>query len=450
MGRHHPLSLTPDLLRLRRDIQQIVRAAIGAVDPESLVRSALAAGAAALVPGERVSLVAAGKAAWPMTRAFLDHRPAIAAGLVSGPRQVTAAARPVLPPNIEVYAGAHPWPVAASELAGRRALEIAAASRTGGALVLLISGGASSMLAVPAAGLTLADKREATRALMEAGTPVGQLNCVRKHLSAIKGGRLAALAGRTVTLAISDVHAPVEDDPAVIGSGPTAADPSTFGDALDVVRRAGVRVPASVFEHLSCGAAGNIAETPKPGDPSLEGSVYTVIGGRRQAMAGARARALEMGYVVHVIEKPTSGEARDAARTFLEAAARATAGAAGRMCAIASGETTVHVRGKGRGGRNQEFALAAVPMLSWARPAVLASVGTDGIDGPTDAAGALADSSSARRATAAGLDWQDALLRNASHEFFAPLGDLLTWGPTGTNVGDLQVLLIGEGGVSRP
>lgn len=362
----------------------------------------------------------------------------VAGGIVAGPRPP----RSELPKTLEWFDAAHPSPSAASEAAGRRALSLAEASRSGGALLLLLSGGASSMLAVPAAGLSLDDKMLAARALMNAGMPIAELNCVRKHLSAIKGGRLAATAGRVLTLAISDVHGPIADDPAVIGSGPTVGDPTTYADALAIVRRPGVlhAVPASVIAHLERGAD----ESPKPGDPRLAGSEYEVVGNRQMAMEGAARVARKRGYAVHVVAAATSAEARESGASF---AAQALGAAARQpLCVIASGETTVHVRGQGRGGRNQEFALGALAVLDAtarnARAVVLASAGTDGIDGPTDAAGAVIDATTTRRALERGLDAEAALASNGAYDFFAPLGDLIMWGPTGTNVGDLHVVLI--------
>ncbi len=390
-----------------------------------------------------VFVVAAGKGAWSMASAIsLDF----AQGVVAGTRFGTAE----LPPGLEWFDASHPFPNAASEAAGRRALAIAAQCGARGSLLVLLSGGASSMLAVPAPTLTLADKGVTSRALMNAGAPISDLNCVRKHLSAVKGGRLAAVAGRTTTLALSDVHGPVADDPSVIGSGPTVADPTTREEALAIVRRAGVAatIPAPVLAYLERG----VDETPKPGDRRLSEASYRVIGNRHAAMEGAAQAARARGYAVRMIEEATSGEAREAGEAFVANGLRdAGASEPARdvpVCIIASGETTVHVRGTGRGGRNQEFALAAIPMLDpLARSGaavVVASAGTDGIDGPTDAAGAVADSSSGERARRAGLDWAAALQSNGAYDFFDPLGDLLLWGPTGTNVGDVHVMLIGN------
>jgi hydroxypyruvate reductase len=304
------------------------------------------------------------------------------------------------------------------------------------------------------------------------------LNTVRKHLSAIKGGWLATRAGgRVRTLVISDV---VGDDVSVIASGPTVPDASTFGEARSLVERYGgaAAYPSAVVAHLDRGARGEIAETPKPAFPSRVMSVR-VIGRRRHAMLGAGGRAGSLGYHVHVVEEAVVGEAREAAAAHVPTAV-AIASKVGRpACVVSSGETTVTVRGAGKGGRNQEFALAAAISLGGdgvrsvpgpspidqqlhladrssaskpsgdgpdsvpgPSPVLLASIGTDGIDGPTDAAGAIADTTTIDRARAAGLDPTAFLLDNNAYAFFDALGDLVLTGPTGTNVGDLQVVLL--------
>src|SRR5688572_8057495 len=301
-------------------------------------------------------------------------------------------------PGVEHLPGEHPLPGPASVDAGIRALEIArAAGREGETLLVLLSGGASAMLAAPAHGLTLDDKRRATEILMRSGATITELNCVRKHLSAIKGGYLAAAAGRCVTIAVSDVHDPA-DDPSTIGSGPTVADPTSYQDALRVIDRARTSLPSAVIRHLEAGAAGERSETPKPGDPVFGKGLYRVIANRETAMHGAAAEARRLGYVVRTISRATHGEARDAGRLFAELAI-ATLPPAGMVCVIGSGETTVTVRGDGRGGRNQEFVLGAARALAQhSSPVLLVSVGTDGTDGPTDAAGGVADSTTAARA----------------------------------------------------
>jgi glycerate-2-kinase len=373
----------------------------------------------------------------------------LAAGNVRVARGVVATAgghRSESSDAIEWVVSGHPAPDAGSERAGRAALRLAHDARASGqTLVVLLSGGASAMLALPAEGLTLAHKAAASEALMRAGMDIASVNCVRKHLSAIKGGRLGAAAGASVTCALSDVHGPLEDDPSVIGSGPTVADPSTFADALRVVRANVDGVPRPVVHELERGARGERDETPKPLDARLARAQFHLIGTRRTAMAGARLAAESLGYRVVTIERPLTGEAREAGARFAAAALASTPPFP--VCVVASGETTVHVRGEGRGGRNQEFVLAAADLIGGhaadGRAAVLASAGTDGIDGPTDAAGGIVDTTTMRRGRGAGLDWRAALTANDAYEFLRPLGDLIVWGPTGTNVGDIAVALVG-------
>jgi hydroxypyruvate reductase len=300
------------------------------------------------------------------------------------------------------------------------------------------------MMAVPAEGMTLDDKCRTTDRLLKSGADIHDLNTVRKHISAIKGGWLAARAQVPCrTFAISDV---VGDDLSVIASGPTVADPTTFEDALGVLRQFGGldAYPASVVAHLASGRDNAVPETPKPRDRRLAKAFSTVIGGRRDAMNGAVRAAESYGYHVVRIDEPVVGEARTAAVDHLRAAVARVAGAGRPACIVSSGETTVHVTGGGRGGRNQEFALAAAePLALLGMPAIVASVGTDGIDGPTDAAGAFADSTTAERARAAGVDTPaHHLADNNAYPFFAALGDLIRTGPTHTNVGDLQVILV--------
>lgn len=346
-------------------------------------------------------------------------------------------------PRWLVIPATHPRPSAASEQAGRAALALADETRRhGDTLLVCLSGGASAMLAVPADGLTIEDKAATTSALLRAGVDIGEANTVRRHLSAIKGGQLAARAGRTITLAISDVCTPVEDDPAVIGSGPTSGDPTSFADALAVIDRFDLRarVPAAVLRHLHAGVAGTVTGPAAPDNSALRQAAYWVIASRRDAMHAAAETARRLGYHVHVRADPIIGEARRAPRLLFD-----TAGAhvARPACVIASGETTVTVRGMGQGGRNQELAVAAIEMLAAHRPAVLASMGTDGVDGPTDAAGAMVDGDmwdalgeDARDVCAAALDAND------TYPLLQRLDALVRTGPTGTNVGDLQVLLL--------
>jgi hydroxypyruvate reductase len=337
----------------------------------------------------------------------------------------------------------HPTPDAGSEAGGRRALALARELRDDEELLVLLSGGASALMAVPAAGLTLGHKRDVTDGLLRAGADIHALNTVRKHLSDIKGGRLAAAAAGPVrTLAISDV---VGDDAGVIGSGPTFPDASTYADALEVLRRFGgwSSHPRPVVAHLERGRNGTIPETPKPGDPRLARCSYVLVGSRRDAMRGAADAAASAGYHVVEIERPLTGEVPHAAIEYSRRVRKLAAGRPRPLCVVSSGETTVRVRGTGRGGRNQELALTLAALLP-TLPGVsaMASVGTDGIDGPTDAAGALVDIATADRARTAGLNPDEYLNNNDAYSFFAALGDLVHTGPTGTNVGDLQVILL--------
>jgi glycerate 2-kinase len=378
-----------------------------------------------------------------MTRACL-------AGMPPAPLRAMAVAPawPLgVPPGVEGFAGGHPTPNEGSLAAGRRALELAAECGDDDVLVVLLSGGASALMEQPAAGLTLEDLQAATAHLLRAGADITALNAVRKHLSLVKGGRLAAAnRGRTIALAISDV---VGDDLSVIASGPTVGDPSSYADALGVLARfAGPgTVPDAVRRALETGASGARPETPKPGSEALARATTTIVGAAADALDGARRQAESLGYDVRVREAPIVGEARTAAAEF--AAALTALTAARPVCLLSSGETTVTVTGRGRGGRNQEFALAlSGPLEALGVPALVASVGTDGIDGPTDAAGAIVDSTTAARAAAAGLALPEAYLRdNDAYAFFGALGDLIVTGPTGTNVGDIQVAMLLPRGV---
>lgn len=359
-------------------------------------------------------------------------------GLVVGLPPVEARA------PLEGVGGGHPVPTDASVDAGRRALALAAGRADGDALIVLLSGGASALMAQPAPGVTLEDKQSATATLLRNSADIGSLNAVRKHLSTIKGGGLAAATRAACwTLAISDV---VDDDLSVIGSGPTVADPSTFDGALEGLRDHGGLDAFSprVVARLERGVRGELAETPKPGDARLARSEAFVIGGRADAMSGAAEEAARLGYRVLVVDEAVTGEARDAARAYLARVRSAAVAGERPLCVISSGETTVTVRGTGTGGRNQEFTLAAaIGLASLGSVVACASVGTDGVDGPTRAAGAIADDSTVRRAARASLPpIEDYLRRNDAGSFFEALGDLVVTGPTGTNVGDLQVLLI--------
>jgi hydroxypyruvate reductase len=421
---------------VRSDLLAIVRAGVRAADAGTLLGRAFDATG---VPGGPVIVIATGKASPAMARCAADR---LGGQLRSGLAISSTAA--AVPASFERIMAGHPAPNPDSERAGRRALDLARTTPEDATLLVLLSGGASALMAVPAPGLTVEDKRDTTGRLMHAGADIHSLNTVRKHLSAIKGGRLAAAArGPCRCLAISDV---VGDDPSVIGSGPTVADPTTFADALEALDRFGGRAvyPPAVVTRLARGAAGQTADTPKPGDARLARTQTTIIGSRSDAMAGAAAKATDRGYAVVIIREAVVGEARFAARRHVDRVAALVPTAARPLCVVSAGETTVTVVGRGQGGRNQEFALASAELLPALGPAaVVASIGTDGIDGPTDAAGAFVDQTTAARAASAGLAHPREFLNdNNSYAFFRTLGDLIITGPSDTNVGDLQVVLV--------
>jgi len=387
-----------------------------------------------------VDVIAAGKASDVMLTAFAAASPVPGRRMLGiGPLRPAA-----LPAGAEWQDAGHPLPTEGSVAAAQRALEIAGAADPQDLLLVLLSGGGSALMALPAEGLTLAAKQQTARTLIEESADIYELNTVRKHLSAIKGGRLAARAGGSVlTLAVSDV---VGDDLSVIASGPTVPDDSTYAQALAILGRRGghAMYPDAIVEHLRRGVAGGVAETPKTGDARLARADARVIGPQRGAIESAQRAAEARGYHVHVVAAAVTGEARVAALEHVERVAAVTRPLPRPICVISSGETTVTVRGRGKGGRNQEFSFAmALALGTLGSQVAAASIGTDGIDGPTDAAGAIVDPSTFARAAAAGIGPAERYLDdNNTYAFFEALGDLITTGPTCTNVGDLQVILL--------
>jgi len=431
------------LVHLRAEARAIAAAGVEAVEAGRRLRPALEAWLSARPGRGGVRVVAAGKAAGAMMRTALDAGVMVERGLI-----VSTHWAGEWPASITTVRAGHPIPTEASETAGRAALDLASHAAPDESLLVLLSGGASALLAAPAEGITLADKQAATKLLLEAGASIDELNAVRKHLSAVKGGGLAAAARcEVVTFALSDVVGPVRDDPGVIGSGPTAPDASTWEDALAVVTRRGVlaRLPRAVRQRLEAGARGDVAETPKPGDPRLARAAWHLIGSRADAMDAARNAAIDRGFSTITIEAAIVGEARDAGPAFVARALEVSRRLPRPVCVIGAGETTVRVVGRGKGGRNQELALAVAAGLDGLRePAAFLSVGTDGIDGPTDAAGGLVDGTTLARARDLGVDVDASFADNDAYHALDRLGDLVRTGPTDTNVGDLQVLVIGD------
>jgi glycerate 2-kinase len=421
----------------------IWRAALAAGDVAPLLRRHLRLDGATLNAGtlrldldgiRRVIVLGAGKAGASMAAALESILGArVAAGFVvvkDGYRLPGA--------RIEIVEAGHPVPDDRGLAASARLLELAASATADDLVVFLVSGGGSALTPAPAPPVTLAEKQAVTRLLLAAGATINELNAVRKHLSRFKGGLLArAAAPATVlTLALSDV---IDDPLDVIASGPTAPDPTTFVDALEVLERRGVldRAPRSIVERLREGAVGAVAETPKPGDPVFARVTNLVIGNNSLVVEAAAAEAERLGYRPHVLTRALQGEARDVARSLV-----ARARALPRSSAlIAGGETTVTVRGAGQGGRCQEFALAAALALGAEESLVVLAAGTDGTDGPTDAAGGLVDAGTLARGRAAGADADRALLDNDAHRFLTAAGDCVVSGPTNTNLLDLYLIL---------
>jgi hydroxypyruvate reductase len=441
-----------DLAGLRRSARRILDAAIAAGDAGRLTRRALHREGPRLRVGDRaldlgrirrVVVVGAGKASGTMAEAaeaVLDGVP------VEGLVAVKERGDPERG-RIRVVEAGHPIPDARGEAAGEEILWLVRGAGPDDLVLCLISGGGSALTPAPVPGVSLADKQAVTRLLLECGATINELNAVRKHLSRLKGGQLARAAhpAPIVALLLSDV---IGDPLDVIASGPTAPDPTTYADALAILDRFGLRdrVPPPVRAHLEAGARGEAEDTPKPGDPVLAGVTNVVIGNNAIVVDAAVEEARRLGLAPCVLTRSLQGEAREVAREFgarLDGIARTGSPVARPACLIAGGETTVTVRGRGKGGRCQEFALAAAPELAAMRDVVVLAAGTDGSDGPTEAAGAVADPTTLERARAAGLDARAALADNDSNAFFARLGDLVVTGPTGSNLMDLYLGLVG-------
>jgi len=386
-------------------------------------------------PKGRTIVVGAGKAAAAMAQAIEEQWPHPVSGLV-----VTRYGHGAALQRIELVEAAHPVPDAAGRQAAARILKAVQGLTPDDLVIALISGGGSALLALPAPGLSLDDKQAVNRALLKSGAPISAMNVVRKHLSAIKGGRLAAAAApaRLMAYAISDVPG---DDPSIIASGPTVPDPSTFADALEILTRYRIEPPASVLKHLRDGAAGKIPETPKPGDALFAKARTEIVATPMQSLHAAAALADRNGYAVELLGDAIEGEAREVAAEHAKLALRAKA--QGRRVAIISGgETTVTVRGQGRGGRNCEYLLALAVALDGAENIWAVAGDTDGIDGSEDNAGAVVTPHTLSRARKRMLDPQALLDANDSYRLFQTLNYLIVTGPTRTNVNDFRAILV--------
>lgn len=422
---------------LRRQARAIFQAALAAADPADAVVRYLKRRDFSRF--QKIYVVGAGKAGASMAHAaerVLGKR--IAGGLINVKRGHLARLR-----RIQLNECGHPVPDQQGVEGARRIAGIAQGAGRDDLVLCLISGGASALMPLPAPPITLEDNQEVTKLLLKCGADIHEMNAVRKHISAIKGGQLARLAAPAAVeaLLLSDV---IGDDLDVIGSGPTAPDESTFASAIAILERYGIydRVPAAVRSRLEAGSRGEIPETPKRGDAVLARVRNTVVGSNRLALDAAARHARALGFRTLVLASGIQGETRDVARMHAAIAreiADAKRPAKPPACIITGGETTVAIRGDGLGGRNQEFVLAAAIDIAGLDDTVVLSAGTDGTDGPTDAAGAIADGGTLARKPDA-LAYLD---RNDSYRYFEALGDLLITGPTNTNVMDVHILLVG-------
>jgi len=447
--------LTPEIKRLRQHAKEIYWAGVAAVEPEAAVARALQRDGDFLrLAGEvydlrdfqRVLVLGAGKAAVPMARALearlsdLEVQGAI----------VTNAPPGAALERIRIFEAGHPIPDARGELAARQILALAEGAQEKDLIICLISGGGSALLPLPAAALRLKEEQHVTDLLLAQGVTIHEINTVRKHLSRIKGGLLARAAypATMMTFILSDV---IGDPVDIIASGPTVPDPSTFADAERILSLYGLwpKLPLVVQKHIEDGCLGRIPETPKSRDHIFERCQYSIVASNVDALAACEHYARSLGYHTMVLANRVQGEARDLGRMYaaiLHNVVNSEQPLHTPACILAGGETTVTVRNRsGKGGRNQEMALSVALDIDGLPDCVFLSAGTDGIDGPTDAAGAFADGNSIARARTHGVHFHSSYLRdNESYSFFEQLGDLFMTGPTGTNVMDVQILLVGE------
>ena len=442
------------LERMRRHAGEIFQAGLQAADPQDAIHRHCRRRQNRLEIGDktydldaisRLMVVGAGKAAASMAQTMEDILgDRISDGLICVKYGHTCRLK-----RIGTMEAGHPLPDANGTTASRRIFSMVRSATEKDLVIVLLSGGGSALLPSPPEGVSLAEKQTVSRLLIASGATIHEINAVRKHLSTIKGGRLAQASApaSTVSLILSDV---VGDDLDVIASGPTVPDASTYEECRMIIERYNLsaRLPQSVSTHIRRGTAGQVPESPKPADPNWRHVQNMIIGNNFQALAAAGQKAESLGYHTLILSSRLEGETRVVARVHGAMAREILATGnplAAPACLLSGGETTVTIKGTGLGGRNQEFALAAALDIDGAEHAVVLSAGTDGTDGPTDAAGALADHTTVRRASSAGLDIRRHLDNNDAYPLFQRLGDLLITGPTRTNVMDLRVILVCRG-----
>jgi len=427
---------------LRRDAESILKEAVTAAEPEQLTCDALRARGNAISDEGRVWLAGFGRAAAAMAG---GARHALGYRINRGVLVVPAGYESEAPAGFDAFSGGHPIPDQASVAGSRAIRQLAQEAGEQDLLICLISGGGSSLLTLPPDGMPLEDVQEVTRLLIDSGAGIEEMNCVRKHLDLLKGGRLAQVAApaRVLALVMSEV---VGDPLDVIASGPVAPDPTSFSDAVSVLRRHGIwkHVPLAARGYLDRGVCREIGDSPSRVEPCFERTDTVVVGNAHTAARAACLEAERLGYESQVLTTTLTGEAHQAGR-FLAETLKALIDSnptRRRTCIVTAGETTVSANGEAHGGRNQVLALSAAQQLADLEGVLLSSMATDGTDGSTDAAGAVVTGTTLRRAKQAGIDVRAALEGHAAYPVFQKLGDLIVSGPTGTNVADIQVLLL--------
>jgi glycerate-2-kinase len=423
----------------RRLAEGIFRSALKAVDPYDSVREHAHDLMDFYLKNafDRLIVVGAGKASTEMARAIHDAMgDLIDSGIVITKRGGDAGR--LRETKMRVREAAHPVPDEHGLNATREIIRLLEEADARTLVVCLISGGGSALLVAPYGNLTLSDKQSVTHSLLHSGAEIHQVNTVRKHLSAVKGGRLAGLAhpATVISLIISDV---IGDDLDVIASGPTSPDPSTFQEALGILQKYSISAPESVQALIEDGIGGKVPETPKPGDPVFETVENRIIANNRRALESARAKAEELGFPATVLTDALQGDTTEAARYLMESIRNHDRRPG---CLIAGGETTVKVIGTGKGGRNMHLALHLAMETEGMEGLTILSAGTDGTDGPTDAAGAIVDGGTVAKALSLGLVPEESFANNDSYHCFQKSGDILITGPTGTNVMDIQIILL--------
>ena len=446
------LNADQDILDMREAAQRIFLAGVEAVEPAAAVKRYCRREGDRLLIGEsvldlsafnRILVVGAGKASAPMALAveqILGER--ITRGIVNLKYGYTVPLQ-----RIDLVEAGHPVADENGVRGAQQILDLITGARQSDLILCLISGGGSALLPLPVESISLGDKQESFHVLTACGATIHEMNTIRKHMSRIKGGHLARAAhpATVISLMLSDV---VGDDLDVIASGPTVPDSTTYHDCFRILDRyeVGKALPVNVVHHLSAGLKGKVPETPKAGDAVFANTRNLIVGNNIEALSAAEREARRMGYQTMVLSSMIEGETQCVAATHCAIAReilRTGHPIKTPACILSGGETTVIIKGKGVGGRNQEFSLAAAIGLAEVGPVVVLCAGTDGTDGPTDAAGAFADLRTVARARELGMDASNYLAENDAYHFFKPLDDLLVTGPTNTNVMDLRVMLVG-------